>query len=207
MSSGLFVDQNGNAAAMRDLVEMAGAMINSRQNVSPKRLHEPGPSPEQVEVMLAAAASAPDHGIITPWRFIIVPQEKRALLGNAFAAALTDRDPSASAEQIASAREKAHRAPFLMVAIARLGPDDADIPDLERVVSLGCAVQNVLLMAHAMGFGAGLTSGQAMRSSRLHSLLGLADREQTICCVNVGTVQKSKPARLRPSPAAFTTTL
>lgn len=206
MSSAFSPDQSG-TAALRDLVEMAGAMIGSRQNVSPKRLHEPGPTPAQVELMLTAAASAPDHGIITPWRFVIVPPEKRGLLGDAFAAALTDRDPAATAEQIASASEKAHRAPFLMLAIARLGPDEADVPDLERMLSLGCAVQNVLLMAHAMGFGAGLTSGQAMRSSRLRTLFNLAGGEQAVCCINVGTVEKSKPARIRPAPATFTTTL
>lgn len=206
MSSAFSPDQSG-TAALRDLVEMAGAMIVSRQNVSPKRLHEPGPTPAQVELMLNAAASAPDHGIITPWRFVIVPPEKRGLLGDAFAAALTDRDPAATAEQIASASEKAHRAPFLMLAIARLGPDEADVPDLERMLSLGCAVQNVLLMAHAMGFGAGLTSGQAMRSSRLRTLFNLAGGEQPVCCINVGTVEKSKPARVRPAPATFTTTL
>jgi hypothetical protein len=55
-----------------------------------------------------------------------------------------------------------------------------------------------------MGFGAGLTSGQAMASQRLHDLCGLAEGEAAVCCINIGTVSKRKNAtRLRPLPAAF----
>ena len=42
---------------------------------------------------------------------------------------------------------------------------------------MGAAIQNLLLGAHSMGYGAGLTIGQAMSSPRLNALLGLADGE------------------------------
>lgn len=187
--------------------EFAQVLIGSRQNVSPKRLLAPGPSAIEIERLLSAAAAAPDHGSLTPWRFVIVPPDKRALLGEAFALALTDRDPGAASDQIESAREKARRAPFLMLAIVRLGPDDSGIPEAERMVSLGCALQNILLAAHAMGFGAGLTGGQAMSSEHIRSLFRLAVGEQPICCINVGTVSKRKPQRARPGPWEFTSTL
>ena len=97
---------------------------------------------------------------------------------------------------------------LLLVAIACLGPREPDTPALERMVSMGAAIQNVLLGAHAMGFGAGLTSGQAMGSARLRALLNLADGEAPVCCVNIGTVTKSKPRqRLRPDPMAFMSSL
>ena len=191
----------------RDAEDFALTLMASRQNVSPKRLVEPGPTAEQRHAMLEAAAAAPDHGLLTPWRFVIVPVDRRHLLAEVFALALIDRDPGATLEQIESAREKAHRAPLLLLAIACLGPREPDTPPLERMVSMGASIQNLLLAAHAMGFGAGLTSGQAMRSPRLHSLLALGEGEQAVCCVNVGTVVKNKPGRLRPEPAAFVSTL
>jgi nitroreductase len=154
------------------------------------------------------AAAAPDHGMLTPWRFIIVPAEKRRLLAEVFGLALLDRDADASLEQIEQAREKAYRAPLLMVAVACLGPREPDIPALERMVSMGAAIQNLLLGAHALGFGAGLTSGQAMSSARLRELLQLAEGESAVCCVNIGTVSKRKPAqRVRPDPSTFTSSL
>jgi nitroreductase len=184
------------------------ALVSSRSNVSPKRLLEPGPTPEQLRELLMLAAAAPDHGMLTPWRFIIVPAEKRRLLAEVFGLALLDRDADASLEQIEQAREKAYRAPLLMVAVACLGPREPDIPALERMVSMGAAIQNLLLGAHALGFGAGLTSGQAMSSARLRELLQLAEGESAVCCVNIGTVSKRKPAqRVRPDPSTFTSSL
>ena len=185
----------------------ARALIGSRQNVSPKRLVEPGPSAEQLAALCSLAAAAPDHGLLTPWRFILVPVDQRHRLADVFALALIDRDPGATLEQIESAREKAHRAPLLLVAVACLEPRDPDTPALERMVSMGAAIQNLLLGAHAMGFGAGLTSGQAMASPRLRVLCGLAEDEVPVCCINVGSVTKRKPGRARPHADQFVTTL
>jgi nitroreductase len=178
-------------------------LIATRQNISPRRLVAPGPSADQVNDMFVAAAAAPDHGEIRPWRFVLVPQDKRQLLAEVFAQALIDRDASATDEQIASAREKAFRAPFLALAIARLGPAEPNTEPLERMVSMGAAIQNFLLCAHSMGFGSGLTSGQAMRSEPLRQLFEISDGEQAVCCINVGTVVKRKSMRLRPAPSSF----
>lgn len=96
------------------------------------------------------------------------------------------------------------RAPFLALAIARLGSCEPDINPLERMVSVGAAAfQNFLLMAHGMSFGRSLTSGQAMRSAPLRQLFQLIEGEQAVCCINVGTVAKCKPMRLRPNVSAF----
>jgi len=190
-----------------DLSATTEALIHSRQNISPKRLTEPGPSPRQLAQLFDAAAAAPDHGLLRPWRFIIIPQDRRALLAEVFALALVDRDPDAAPSQIEQAREKAHRAPLLMLAVAQLGPVEPDIPALERMLSLGCAIQNMLLLARGMGFGAGLTSGQAIRSARMRTLFSLAEGEQPACFINIGTESKHKPQRPRPGPGEFVSTL
>jgi len=198
-----------------DGIEFASTLIHTRQHVAPRRLVDPGPSEQQLQDILGAASAAPDHGQLLPWRFVVVTSDKRELLANVFGLALLDRDPRANPEQIDNAREKAYRAPFLMLAVAKLmgsTPErDAQrveagelaVTNAERLVSLGCAIQNVLLMAHAMGFGSGLTSGQAMVSPRLRSLFDLVDHEIAVCCINIGTVSKSKPARLRPNVSAY----
>lgn len=192
----------GGPPAEPEAFGIAQALICSRQNISPRRLEEPGPSAEQLNALLTLAGAAPDHGLLTPWRFIRVPAVQRDRLAEAFALALIDRDPGATAEQIEAAREKAHRAPLLLVAVACLGPREPDTPSLERMVSMGAAIQNILLGAHAMGYGAGLTSGQAMASQRLHALCGLGEGEVPVCCINIGTVSKRKaPNRVRPTAA------
>lgn len=191
-----------------DVFAGARDLIDTRQNVSAKRLHEPAPTSAELHALLRLAAAAPDHGMLTPWRFVVIPVGQRCRLAKAFALALSDRDPAATPDQVQAARDKAHRAPLLLVAIACLGPREPDIPTLERLVSLGAAIQNLLLGAHAMGYGAGLTSGQAMSSVRMRGLLHLADGEEAVCCINIGTVSTSKqPSRVRPLPAAFVSAL
>ena len=185
----------------------AETLIASRQNILPKHLRAPGPSTLQIEQLFRAAAAAPDHGQLRPWRFVLVPEHKRADLAEVFAQALVDRDASASPQQITAAREKAYRAPLLMLAIARLGPREPDIAMLERMVSLGCAIQNILLSAHSMAFGAGLTSGQALPSARMRALFKLQPGEQAACFINVGTASTRKPPSLRPEPAEFVSSL
>jgi len=191
----------------QDLSEFTQVLIASRQNVSPKRLVAPGPDQAQLDALFTAAAAAPDHGELTPWRFVIVPAGKRDLLARVFASALAERDPAATDVQFEAAREKAYPAPLLMLAVARLGAAEPDIPTPERLVSLGCAIQNLLLAAHAMGYGCGLTGGQALGSTPLRELFALGDGESAVCCVNVGTVAKSKPGRIRPASQAFVSSL
>lgn len=185
----------------------AEALITSRQNILPKCLSAPGPSATQIEQLFRAAAAAPDHARLRPWRFVLVPEHKRADLAEVFAQALLDRDASATLAQIAAAREKAYRAPLLMLAVACLGPREPDVPMLERMVSLGCAIQNMLLSAHSMEFGSGLTSGQAMSSARMRKLFQLQAGEEAVCFINVGTASKRKPPSLRPEPFEFVSSL
>ena len=85
--------------------EWAEALIHGRRTVLPKRLAAPGPDAMQLQRILGAAAAAPDHGELLPWRFVIVPDTARTALADAFAQALRERDGTATEEQLAQARE------------------------------------------------------------------------------------------------------
>lgn len=184
------------------------ATVAGRANVSPKRLVEPGPSTQQLNTLLTMAAAAPDHGHLLPWRFVLIPQEQRHRLGDAFVRALIGRDPCATQEQMESAAEKAHRAPLLLLAVACSGNPDSGIPENEQLVSLGAAIQNLLLGATAMGFGSGLTSGQAMETMPMRTLFQLCTGESAVCFINIGTVREHKASkRVRPGVATFLSTL
>ena len=182
-------------------------VIQSRQQTSPKRLGEPGPSHEQIEQILSTAGAAPDHGLLHPWRLIVIPPERRHLLAETFAAALVARDGEATEEQRQDARAKAFRGPFLVMVVARLDPELGPIHPHERIISAGCAIQNMLLTAQAMGFGAGLSTGRAMHSQAMKDLFGLSAHEQPLCFMTLGTVLVSKSPRPSPDMTHYTTTL
>ena len=178
-------------------------IMASRQHVAPKRLIEPGPQDEELEKIFSAASHAPDHGLLKPWRFILIPKDKRSSLGDAFVSALKDRDPKAKQDEIESAYSKAFRSPCLMLCVINNKDSQTSIPPFERIVSLGCAIQNMLLMSQALGIGSGITSGRAMNSVQIRELFLLADDEQGICFLNFGKVTSYKAKRQRPLPSGF----
>lgn len=187
--------------------ESTKLLMQTRQTTLPKRLHAPGPDAAQLHALLSAAATAPDHNQLRPWRFVQVPQAQRGALGQAFAQALRERDATATPEQLAQAHEKALRAPLLMLLVVDGARGDPDIDLHERLISAGCAVQNLLLMATAQGFGSALTSGKALKSAPLRTLFGLQAHEHAPCFVSVGTALTGKARLPRPQPADLLRTL
>jgi nitroreductase len=183
--------------------QWAATLIQHRQTILPKRLAEPGPDASQRELIFGAAAAAPDHGELVPWRFIVIPSDARSHLAEVFAASLLERDSSATPEQADQAREKAFRSPLLMLAVVDVGVPGDEIPAPERYVSAGCAIQNMLLMATSLGFGSSLTSGKAMASRGLRELFALRESEHAVCFLSVGTPLSSKRRRRRPEPGQY----
>ena len=101
---------------MNDVLEA----ILSSHSVSPKRLIEPGPDRGQILDLISAAAAAPDHCKLRPWRFVEFTTNSRTALADVFEAALRQRMPSADAQSLARAREKSSRAPVLLGLVLRL---------------------------------------------------------------------------------------
>lgn len=186
--------------------ELACALIHARQTVMPKRLHAPGPSAEQLEQIFAAATAAPDHGQITPWRFIIVADSGREKLSQVFVQALLSRDAAATPDELARAGEKAYRAPLLIVAVGKAQVGDSPINNTERLISAGCAIQNILLTATALGFGSAVTSGKALTSPQLATLLQLPPDEVPLCFISIGSAQSTKARTGRPAVQSIVST-
>ncbi|MBU3620350.1 nitroreductase [Polynucleobacter sp. CS-Odin-A6] len=186
------------------LGSFAHGLIHSRQHVSPKRLIDPGPSPFQKLEILNAAGAAPDHGKITPWHFYEVSSKSRNLLGDLFADALIARDPGATLTQVDEARQKAFRGPLLLLATVNLNSELDNIPEQEKIISAGCAIQNILLMANALGFGSGLSSGKALYSQKMRELFLLKEKEQPLCFITIGTISTHKPNKDRPDASSYT---
>jgi nitroreductase len=190
-------------AQASDLADLAATLMQSRQTILPKRLMEPGPDAAQLAQILGAAACAPDHGQLLPWRFVLVPQVVRRLLAEQFAVALQERDADALPSQVEQAREKAFRSPCLLLLVVDGARGDPEVDLAERQLSAGCAVQNILLMATALGFASALTSGKALKAAGLRSLFALSESDHALCFVSLGTAMGSRPGRIRPRTADF----
>ncbi len=174
--------------------------ILSRVTVPPVKLGEPGPDDAALSRMLEAAAAAPDHGKLQPWRFLVVRGDGRAALGALFAAGLAAGRAMSSAAELEKQRTAPLRAPLIIVAIARLTPDHPTIPVWEQEASAACAVQNILLAAHALGFAGKWATGGNAASPVVANGLGLGANERIVGLLYLGTARE--PTAVPPRPAA-----
>ena len=168
--------------------------INTR--ASAIRVGEPGPSREHLSLILEAGAHAPDHGKLAPWRFLVVDGAARDRLAEAMAAGLLARDPSATASQLEREREKVKRAPTIIVAAARVRKNHK-IPEIEQVLAVAAAVQNMFLAAHDLGYGAMWKTGEAAYDPVVKSAMGLETDDQIVAFLYLGTLVT--PGAVRPA--------
>lgn len=150
------------------------------------RLTEPAPDRATVRDLLRAAASAPDHGLLRPWRFIALRGEALCRLGEAFA----DAEVAAASDLAPGRRDRAARKPLrapLIVAVISTPTAGAKIPEWEQHASAACAAQNLCLAAHALGYGAMWRTGWYGRAAVVRAHLGLADNEGVTGWIYLGT--------------------
>jgi nitroreductase len=166
----------------------------TRQSVAPAFLGEPAPDDAALERMLAAGAAAPDHGKLRPWRFIVIRGQARERLGAVFVEALLKRQPDAPAAAIEQERTRPLRAPLVIAVAARIDRQHAKIPEIEQILSTAAAAQNILIAAHAQGFGAKWLTGANAYDDHVKSVLGLATDDRLIGFIYLGTVDGSPPA-------------
>lgn len=188
------------------MINEAVAVLAARRHVSLRRLAAPGPDATALQRIFQAAAQAPDHGVLLPWRFILVPEDRRQDLAAVFVEVLLERDPVAGKEACDAAAGKAFHAPCLVAAVL-VDEAGTGIPVAEKLVSLGCAIQNMLIVAQSLGFGSGLASGTAMNAAAMRRLLGMAPHEQAVCFIGFGTGSAARAPRERPALDRFVSCL
>lgn len=153
---------------------------------SPPGLSDPAPDASALDDMLRAAARAPDHGRLRPWRFIIVEGAAREALGNVLADALRAREPGVAEAALAKERGKPLRAPLIVVVAAKLR-EHRGVPGVEQIVAAGAAAQNMLVAAHALGYGAFWRTGAAAYDERVKRALGLSPEDAIVGFLYLGT--------------------
>ena len=168
--------------------------VITRCSVAPAFLAEPAPDAAALERILAAGASAPDHGRLRPWRFIVMRGAARRRLGEVFAEALRRRDPAAPEAALEQERGRPLRAPLVIAVAATVAKEHAKIPEVEQILSAGAAVQNMLLAAHAQGYGGKWLTGANAYDEHVKAALGLAPDHRLVAFPYLGSIDGQPPA-------------
>ncbi|MFC9131913.1 nitroreductase [Streptomyces sp. NPDC057099] len=159
---------------------------------SAARLTDPAPSRDDLERLVQAAATAPDHGRLRPWRLVPVINDERARLGEVLGEAAT------SPEQARRAAVKPLRAPMLLSIVHCPVPDHPRVPEWEQLAATAGMVTTLSLLLHSHGWGAIWRTGAAVEAPQVRKYLGLTDGEQLLGWLYVGTRTKSGTLPERP---------
>src|SRR5688500_18060922 len=144
------------------------SLLETRRSGKPREMVGPAPSESELERMLAIAARIPDHGKLSPWRFVTVAGDQRDSLAKLLHEALAAEDPSATPAHYEKAEQFAHYVGALVVLVSA-PVEDHKIPVWEQQLSCGAAGMNLLLAAHAVGYVAGWMTGWQAYSEQVRA--------------------------------------
>jgi nitroreductase len=166
------------------------------------RLAAPGPTAEHLARMIAAATRAPDHGRLRPWRFFVLDHVEREKFADAVVEGRRKRLPSPTPEQLTAERNKVWRSPTLLVVGCAVHVGHPKVPEIEQVLAVGAAVENLLLAAQALGYGAMWKTGPAAYDPGVKAALGLEPVDHIVAIVHLGTpvVPLVAPEPAKPPP-------
>ena len=170
-------------------------LVSSRRSATV--LLEPGPSSSQLELILGAAGSVPDHGLLRPFRCVLAEGEARGQFGDALARAAGERSPDAPEGRLQKMRDKAFRSPTLLAVV--FSPKPGKIERWEQSATAACAGYAVLLAADAIGVGAVWKSVPFTKAQAFSDVLGLTAEEELLGWIHLGTSPADAPMPPRPA--------
>jgi nitroreductase len=175
------------------------AFLKSRKSGSAKSMAGPGPTRSQLDDILEIAARVPDHGKLTPWRFVLFEGDARANVGEEFAKVWASDNPTHGVESLAFQTGLFMRAP-LVLAVVSTATAHNKIPIWEQQLSSAAVCFNVVLAATAMGFNAQWQSDWVAYNSGAKRVMRISEAEQVAGLIYIGT--STVPLEDRPRPDA-----
>jgi nitroreductase len=179
---------------MPDAIEL----LKTRRSMKPREMTGPGPSSAELDTILTIASRVPDHGKLTPWRFIVFEGDARARAGVIIAKVFAKNNPSALAADIEAEKKRLTDAP-LVIGVVSLTKPHPKVPPWEQELSAGASAMNIVTAATALGYGACWLTGWFAFDRDVLEGLGLKPDEKLAGLIHIGT--PTKPSEDRPRPA------
>jgi len=179
-------------------------LLKRRRSAPPQTMSAPGPSAAELETLLGIASRVPDHGKLTPWRFIVFEGDARDKAGTIAASLLQADDPAIGQDRLRVERERFSRAPLVVGVVSRAA-QHFKIPEWEQLMSAGAACMNLVVAANAMGFRTAWLTEWCAYDRRFCEAIGLSPSEKIAGFVYIGRPTVTIEDRPRPLLADIVT--
>jgi nitroreductase len=160
-------------------------IIANRRTVKPERYTGELVPEEAVLSILNSANWAPTHGNTEPWRFVVFAKDSKTELLQF----LNELDEKLNGfnEVRNQKRKSSFDVTSHIIAIGMKRGDNPKIPELEELLAVGMAVQNMWLTTHDLGFGGYWSTGALAYRDELRDFLGLESADRSLGFFYLGT--------------------
>ncbi|NLA51422.1 MAG: nitroreductase [Alcaligenaceae bacterium] len=188
------------------MVDSAAAIDLLLKRNSMKLVHGPGPSDEDLDKILRAAMTAPDHGAIRPWRFKIIRGQEAikefADLSYKFRQA---SDSPFDEEKLKSSKAWLYEVPLIIAVATQVNHQVTHkIDEVEQYLATGAAMTQILNASHFLGYGAFWSTGIATYIEEFQEALGFDPLDYRFQgFIAIGTPRVPTPQKDRPDYQEF----
>ena len=150
--------------------------------------------------MLENANWAPTHGMTEPWRFHVFVGDARKRLADFLAA--TYKEVTNENEFKPNKYESMGRNPMLAQAVIVVGMKRqvaGKITELDEIMAVACAVENMHITAAANGLGAFWSTNVAAVSDQMRDFIGLTGEDRALGLFYLGYPEGDWPSGQRES--------
>ena len=160
---------------------------------------------DEIERLLDAACQAPNHRMTEPWRYYVLGPESRRAYGEALGRRKAKRvDDVEAADAVIEKVAETHEALPAMLAVAITLDDNPEIRE-EDYAAAYMGIQNLSLVAEAMGLGTHIKTGAIMDDPAARAAVGLPEGERIVATINVGEPESLPEAKTRRLATDLTT--
>ncbi len=179
-------------------VDQVNLLIHSRRSVYTNQFISGKPIPEEIiRQLLENANWAPTHKNTEPWRFVIFSGNGLKKLAE-FQAALYKKN---SGERYKEEKfEKLLKTPTEcshVIALCMKRSLDVNIPEIEEIAAVACAVQNLYLSACAYGLGGYWGTGGITYDEEAKPFFSLGEKDRLMGFFYLGFVRVPSPKGFR----------
>ncbi|MGB7346245.1 MAG: nitroreductase [Pirellulaceae bacterium] len=169
-------------------------IIRHRRTIKPKLFCDQPIDEAVISTMLENANWAPTHGMTEPWRFRVFVGPARQRLADFLAATYKELTPpdQFKPNKFEGMSVNAMLAQAVIVIGMQRQPSEK-IAELDEIMAVACAVQNMHLTAAAHGVGAFWSTNVAAVSDQMRQFVGLGPKDRTLGLFYLGYPESDWP--------------
>lgn len=185
---------------MKFNIEEVNRLIKTRRSIYPNMYTGEVIDDSIIENILENANWAPTHALTEPWRFTVFKGEGLKKLA-VFQSDLYKKTSLESDKFDENKFNKLATKPLKASHIISIGMkrcERENIPEIEEVEAVACAVQNMYLTATALGIGCYWGSGGVTYLNEAKSFFGLGGKDKLLGFMYLGIPQKWPEGKRKP---------